>query len=220
MPFNTCNRMLFGQNCQNQIIAVVLLSRWKLWFVLCILVFLQTHLLNSFFEIYALCFSPFVLRMIVFVFRFHFQHNVASGSDTHFNWEDCSKSAVLSFAPFLKIQDVLKNPKFAYSVDSCRLSSSVFLIFLASIYSMKSQNFFCASIIFFADLRFHSVQREFQSPKSPRPPTMIHISSYSNLISETTSFFIKFVVKPPFFLECYYKIDLWVGSLHWKPSLL
>ena len=129
--------------------------------------------------------------MIVFVFRFHFQHNVASGSDTHSSWEDCSKSAVLIFVPFLKIQDVLKNPKFAYSVDSCRLSSSVFLISLAGIYSMKSQMFFCASWFFFADLRFHSVQREFQSPKSPRPSTMIHISSYSNLISETTSFFSK-----------------------------
>ena len=163
MPFKTCNRMRFGQNCQNQIIAVTPLSRWKLWFVLCILVFLQIHLLNSFFEIYALCFSPFVLRMIVFVFRFHFQHNVASGSDTHSNWEDCSKSAVLSFAPFLKIQDVLKNPKFAYSVDSCRLSSSVFLIFWLASTPWNRKYFFVQAYFFFADLRFPSVQRSFRA---------------------------------------------------------
>ena len=99
MPFNPCNRKPIGQNCQNQMIALVLFGRVKIWFVFFILVCLQIHLFNSFLEKYAFCFSPCVLRMNVFVFRSHFQHNVASSSDTQSNWEECFEAAVFSFVP-------------------------------------------------------------------------------------------------------------------------
>ena len=82
VPFNPCNRKPHGQSCQNQIIALLLFSRIKIWLVLFILVFLQIQLFNSFFELYAFGFSSYVLQMNVFAFQFHFQHNVASSLDT------------------------------------------------------------------------------------------------------------------------------------------
>ena len=33
-------------------------------------------------------------------------------------------------------------------------------------------------------------------------------------------FFLQRGCQPTFFLKCYYKTGLWVGSLHWKPTLL
>ena len=81
VPFNPCNRKPHRQSCQNQIIALLLFSRIKIWLVLFILVFLQIHLFNSFFELYAVGFSSYVLQMNVFAFQFHFQHNVASSLD-------------------------------------------------------------------------------------------------------------------------------------------
>ena len=72
MPFNPFNRKPIGQTCQNQIIALVLFSIVKTWFLLFTIVFLQIHLFISFFEKYAFCFSPYVLLMKFLFFDFIF----------------------------------------------------------------------------------------------------------------------------------------------------
>ena len=56
MPVRTCSRKPFGQNCRNQIMALVPLSKIKIWFVLFILAFFQKHVLNWLFGEKSFCF--------------------------------------------------------------------------------------------------------------------------------------------------------------------
>ena len=72
VPFNPCNRKPNGQNCQNQIVALLPFSRIKIWLVLFILVFLQIHFSIHFSRIMLFVFLHMFCVLIFLFFDFIF----------------------------------------------------------------------------------------------------------------------------------------------------
>ena len=214
MPCHPFNRKPIGPNCQNEIKARVLFTRKQIWFVPFIIVFLQIHPFVSFFEKYVFCFSPYVLLRNVFVFWFHFQHNVASGSDTQSNWKECSKSAVLSFVPckrykmFWKTKDCLID-WFVSSFKFCFLNK-----FILHFLHQFGSKLLCKLVLFSQIWGLILCKENFRARNCRDLQLCFTFLRIRFWFLKLSVFFSKQVVNRPFFLERYHKTDLWVGSSH------
>ena len=199
MPVNTCKRKPFGQKCQNQIIALVPLSRIKIWFVLFIFFFLQNHIFKSFFEKCNFCFPPYVCVWLFLFFSLLFSITLPPvqtlnpiGKNVP-NLQFWVSFRLIETRWFEKAEDCLFD-WFVSIFKFCFLNNFSLYFF------HQFRNFFSVQIgILFADLRFPSLQRELLSLKSSRFLALFPTSSYSNLIFETTSVFLQTGCQPTFF---------------------
>ena len=157
--------------------------------------------------------------MILLGFQTLYLHNSGSSSHIQFIRENNFNFETFSFVPCKRNKTESKGQRLRNRLIRLKKQAQFLSLFLTWVLPSDLEMIFLQMEILFAAFGFHVFQH-LQRPNLPKLSLMFHFSSYSNVTYETTSIFLQTGCQSTFFLECYYKTEIWVGSLHWKPSLL
>ena len=180
---------------------------------------LQNDLVISFFEKYTV-FSPYVLRMILLVFRYPLQHNDASNSEIHFDWEN--SSTLRFWVSFLLIETRWFEKAKDYVVAWFLLIFKFCFLKNFGLHSLHQfqMYFLCKLIIFSHFWGFILSEESFRARNCRHLQLCFVFFRVRNWFLKLQAFFFEQVVNRFFFPHCCLKINLCVDSLHGKPSLL